>query len=90
MKVLKPPTYLYKYKAISSITDLSRVLAIIRDSSIYMPTYDQLNDPLEGAGYNISMPGWAGASILEAADMELPPVEDMKLVEEWKHNSNIE
>ena len=78
MKALKHPKYLYKYKAISSITDLSRVLAIIRESSIYMPTYDQLNDPLEGAGYNISMPGWVGGSILEAADMELPPVEDMK------------
>lgn len=75
---MKAPKYLYKYKAISSITDLSRVLAIIRDSSIYMPTYDQLNDPLEGAGYNITIPGWAGVSILEAADMELPPVEDMK------------
>ena len=72
------PKYLYKYKAINSISDLSRIFSIIRESKIYMPTYDQLNDPLEGAGYNINIAGWAGMSMLSAADMELPPIEDMK------------
>lgn len=75
---MNEPKYLYKYKAINTITDLSRVLSIIRESKIYMPTYDQLNDPLEGAGYNINIPGWAGISILSAADMELTPIEEMK------------
>lgn len=75
---MKKPKYLYKYKGINSIEDLSRVLSIIKESKIYMPTYDQLNDPLEGAGYNISIPTWAGISILSAADMELPPIEEMK------------
>ena len=75
---MNEPKYLYKYKAINTITDLSRVLSIINDNEIYMPTYDQLNDPLEGAGYNINITGWAGMSILSAADMELTPIEEMK------------
>ena len=75
---MNEPKYLYKYKAINTITDLSRVLSIFRESKIYMPTYDQLNDPLEGAGYNIEIPGWAGMSTLLIADTELPPIEDTK------------
>lgn len=75
---MNPPKYLYKYKAINSITDLSRILSIINEHKIYMPTYDELNDPLEGAGYNISVPGWAGISIQEAADLELSPIEETK------------
>lgn len=68
---MNEPKYLYKYKAINTITDLSRVLSIFRESKIYMPTYDQLNDPLEGAGYNIEIPGWAGMSTLLISDTEM-------------------
>ncbi len=75
MKKLK---HLYKYKSLNSISDLSRVLSIINESKIYMPTYDQLNDPLEGAGYNIILSPWAGIQTFSTADVELPPIEKVK------------
>ena len=73
------PKYLFKYKSISSIEDVERLLDIIKNSRIYYPTYKQLNDPLEGAGFNIDIPGWAGISIIRAADLELEPIEKIKL-----------
>ncbi|MDO5326058.1 MAG: DUF2971 domain-containing protein [Clostridia bacterium] len=42
------PKILFKYKAISSINDLSRACDILQNNRIYMPTYQELNDPLEG------------------------------------------
>lgn len=72
------PRILYKYKSISTIEDLERILDIVKSKKIYMPKYDQLNDPLEGAGYNISISGWAGCSLAIEADEELFPIEDEK------------
>ena len=51
------PKYLFKYKSISSLEDVERFLDIIKNNRIYYPTYKQLNDPLEGAGFNINIPG---------------------------------
>ena len=73
------PKYLFKYKSISSLEDVERFLDIIRNNRIYYPTYKQLNDPLEGAGFNINIPGWAGISIHRAADVELPLIEKEKM-----------
>lgn len=42
------PQKLYKYKSISTIDDLERILDIIENNRIYMPNREQLNDPLEG------------------------------------------
>lgn len=49
------PFELYKYKPILSLTDLERILQIINNHEIYMPSYHQLNDPLESAGVYISL-----------------------------------
>lgn len=73
------PKYLFKYKSISSLEDVERFLNIIKNNRIYYPTYKQLNDPLEGAGFNINIPGWAGIGIHRAADVELPPIEELKM-----------
>lgn len=73
------PKYLFKYKSISSLEDVGRFLDIIRNNRIYYPTYKQLNDPLEGAGFNINIPGPAGISIHRAADAELAPIEELKM-----------
>ena len=55
------------------------MLDIINNNRIYLPTYKQLNDPLEGAGFNINISGWAGMSILLAGEMELEPIERNKM-----------
>jgi len=73
------PKFLFKYKSISSLEDVERFLDIIKNNRIYYPTYKQLNDPLEGAGFNINIPGWAGISIYRAADIELPLIEELKM-----------
>ena len=49
------PFELYKYKPILSLTDLERILQIINNYEIYVPSYHQLNDPLESAGVYISL-----------------------------------
>ena len=75
---MRIPNALYKYKSLSTTADIERLLEIIKGKKIYLPRYDQLNDPLEGAGYNIEINGWAGCSIAIAADEELSPIEDEK------------
>ena len=39
--------YLYKYKQIVTAFDLTIVLDIINNRRIYLPRYEQLNDPFE-------------------------------------------
>lgn len=46
---LDRPNLLYKYKSISSIDDLLRLYDTLKNCRIYLPVYDQLNDPLEGS-----------------------------------------
>lgn len=72
------PKVLYKYKALSNLTEMERLLDILETNKLYFPTYDELNDPLEGAGYNIELDGWAGMSIIRNADIELRPIESKK------------
>ena len=55
--------YLYKYKKIKSLIDLTRILDIINEKSIYLPKYDELNDPYESFMNNIATAD-AGSSIL--------------------------
>ena len=43
------PTYFFKYKAVNTLQEISRVNDIIEKNRIYMPTVDQLNDPFEGS-----------------------------------------
>ena len=73
------PKYLFKYKSISSLEDVERFLDIIKNYRIYYPTYKWLNDPVEGAGFNSNIPGSAGIGIHRAADVELAPIEELKM-----------
>lgn len=72
------PSILYKYKAIQSLEDIKRLLDIFENNRMYFPNYKELNDPLEGAGHNINLHGWAGMSIYYYADKELLPIERVK------------
>lgn len=78
MKMSEMPKILYKYKSIDGKKSFLRVLDIIDNARIYLSDYDKLNDPLEGAGYNINIQGWAGMSIQYFADDELSPIEEVK------------
>ena len=48
------PKLIAKYKGIVEIKELERVIDTLEESRLYMPTYDQLNDPLEGTGIKLS------------------------------------
>ena len=56
----------YKYKAIRDLTDLDRILDIINNKRIYMPSFDELNDPFESYLVNFDLSS-AGSSITNAA-----------------------
>lgn len=56
----------YKYKSIRDLIDLDRILDIINNKRIYMPSYDELNDPFESYLVNFNL-SYAGSSITEAA-----------------------
>ena len=43
------PNKLYKYKGIQDKIDFDRIIDIIESEKIYIPTREELNDPLEGA-----------------------------------------
>lgn len=44
---------LYKYKSVSSKKELKRILEIIEDKKIYLPRFEQLNDPFESFTYKV-------------------------------------
>ena len=43
------PEFLFKYKALNTEESIKRTVDILQDHRIFMPNYEQLNDPLEGA-----------------------------------------
>ena len=86
------PKFIYKYKRISSTEDLVRLMDIINYNRIYLPTYRELNDPLEGQIISIETDHYMGSSILSAADEEDSIISDCKknfrilsLSEEWNN-----
>ena len=80
MRNTRIPKILYKYKSIDGKKSFSRALDIIDNARIYLSDHDKLNEPLEGAGYNINIIhwGWAGMSVQYFADEELSLIEEMK------------
>lgn len=65
------PDYLFKFKAISSVQDIERVLDIVENNRIYVPKYDQFNDPWEGSSLD-SYPHCCGGSIPRAIGKRHP------------------
>lgn len=43
----------YKYKPINNLIDLERLFEIIKYKKIYLPRFDQLNDPFESYAYHV-------------------------------------
>lgn len=74
--IIHPPE-VYKYKPISCETDLERVLQIMNEHKIYVPSYHQLNDPLESSGVYIAL-AINGAGY-QAAMGEIGPMVDSYL-----------
>ena len=54
----------YKYKSIRDLIDLDRILDIINNKRIYMPSFDELNDPFESYLVNFKL-SYSGSSIIE-------------------------
>jgi len=66
---VKVPNLLFKYKALNDINDLENVLMILSENKIYLPSYTQLNDPLEGVSVAIDL-GICGQFITGSVDEE--------------------
>lgn len=71
------PKYLYKYKGIQSIEDLDRLVDIIKNNRIYIPTRTQLNDPMECKYMPNFKFAYAGNSISANAQRVDPIVENV-------------
>lgn len=62
------PKLLFKFKSLSSIEDLERLIDILKNNRIYIPKRDQLNDPLEGFAIE-TCTATVGSSIAAANDI---------------------
>ncbi len=69
------PKVLFKYRPLSTRDDLARVLDIIINQRLYLPTVTQLNDPFEGCSIIINGT-WAGCSIPIAVGELQPPMKE--------------
>ena len=49
----KLPKLVAKYKSVVEIQELEWIIDTLEESRLYMPTYKQLNDPLEGTGIKL-------------------------------------
>lgn len=74
---------LFKYKPISSVDQLARIIDSINNNQIFFPDYKKLNDPLESSGYVIELSGYMGKGLILAAD------EEDKLVSNKRHEYKI-
>lgn len=72
------PKYLFKYKAVSTVEDLVRLIDIIKEHRIYFPSIKQLNDPQEGTLFNAQISRACGFFITEAHDDDYYPVREAK------------
>jgi hypothetical protein len=69
------PKVLFKYRPLSTHDDLARVLDIIINQRLYLPTVAQLNDPFEGCSIIINGT-WAGCSIPITIGELQPPMKE--------------
>ena len=64
------PELLFKFRSVTTIDQLSRVIDSIDNNRIYFPNYKQLNDPLESSGYIVEVSGYAGKGFKQSVDEE--------------------
>lgn len=74
---MQKPELIFKYKALSSKSDILHFLDIINHHRLFFPTVYQLNDPFEGYLSTIH-PSVAGCSIHLSADEEHPIIISLK------------
>lgn len=72
----KEHKYLYKYKSLNTISDFDRILDIINKKEIYLPRYNQLNDPFESYMMNLTISD-AGSTIIMAAGKRRQCIDEM-------------
>ena len=77
MKIL-PPQYLYKFKTVDNDKQLEYILDILDNNRIYLPTYKELNDPLEGGVIDIDLSGFAGKWYYQMNNLEYPTIANKK------------
>ncbi|MCC6093981.1 MAG: DUF2971 domain-containing protein [Eubacterium sp.] len=70
--------FLYKFKSVRTVDDVFRLLDILDNHRLYMPTCEELNDPLEGNVFDISIGGYAGMSFPIIDDEEIYPIKKEK------------
>ena len=63
------PNIIFKYKPLTTRSDIIRYYDIINHQRIFYPTSLQLNDPFEGQLPSVGL-GAAGGSLLKKADKE--------------------
>ena len=77
---------LFKYKPISSVDQLARIIDSINNNQIFFPDYKKLNDPLESSGYVIELSGYMGKGLILAASFVTKiPVRSIPLTLSWSH-----
>ena len=64
------PDLLFKYKALNTKEDLIRIIDILKNNRLYLPTRKQLNDPFECVSVSPAAEGVMGSGIMYAADEE--------------------
>lgn len=71
--------YLYKYRSLQTLLDWERLGDILENDRLYFPTYDQLNDPYEGAStLLVPKDGYAGCSLSNEYDMDYSVIASIK------------
>lgn len=73
------PELLFKFRKITTVEELIRVIDSINNHHIYFPNYKQLNDPLESSGYIVEVSGYSGFGIRQAADEEENVVHNIRM-----------
>lgn len=71
------PNIIFKYKPLSTRSDIIRYYDIIKNQHIFYPTSLQLNDPFEGQLPAIGL-GIAGGSLMAKADREYSQIRRIK------------
>ncbi len=61
---------LFKFRGLSGGNSISRIGEILLDRKLFFPNKEQLNDPFEGMTTTVYAAGWAGSSLIRAADEE--------------------
>ena len=69
---------LFKFRPITTVKQLTRLIDSLNYNRIFFPDYKKLNDPLESSGYAINTPGLMGDGARQDADEENPIIKNLR------------